>query len=248
MVIAPRSALVRSFGALIPLQPVEWTDDGLLCVPRLAPEPVEECPFPLEPVPCPPVVADSPARLVAGWYRRSDVHAPAPEGFPELVQAPGDGFGPADHPTTAMCLAALPDLPDGDALDAGCGSGLLTLAWRIRHRGTVSGIDADPRAVAHARRSGDLMGLDGGSLFDVRRIESLEPDEVAGRVLLANLPPIAHAVLARRVTVPPRAVLLSGFRRRERESVLAPYRALGMRRVRSHRLGRYECHVLVGAS
>lgn len=247
MVIAPRSALVRSFGALIPLQPVAWTADGLLCAPQMAPEPVWECPFPLEPVPCPPVVADSPARLVAGWYRRSDVHAPAPEGFPELVQAPGDGFGPADHPTTAMCLEALGDLPDGDAIDAGCGSGLLTLAWRAAGRGDAVGIDADPRAVTHARRSADLMGFDSTSLFHTRHIESLDAEDLADRVLLANLPPIGHEVLAPRVTTPPRAVLLSGFRRRDRDVVLAPYRALGMRRIRSRRLGRFECHVLVGA-
>lgn len=246
MVVAPRSAIIRSFGALIPLQPVAWTDDGLLCAPQLAPEPVWDCPLPLVPAPCPPVVADSPARLVAGWYRRSDVHAPAPPGFPELVQAPGDGFGPADHPTTTMCLAALRDLPNGTAIDAGCGSGLLTLAWWTARRGSVTGIDADPRAVAHARRSADLMGLDGAYLFDARRIETLGTDEVGGRVVLANLPPVAHEVLARRVTIPPRAVLLSGFTRRDRDRVLAPYRALGMRRIRSRRLGRYECHVLVG--
>ncbi len=246
MVLAPRSALIRSFGALIPLQPVEWTADGLLCSPQMAQEPIWDCPFPMEPVPCPPVMADSPARLVAGWYRRSDVHAPAPPGFPELVQAPGDGFGPADHPTTTMCLTALSDLPDADAIDVGCGSGLLALAWRSARRGGVMGIDADPRAVTHARRSADLMGLDGAYLFDARRIETLGTDEVGGRVVLANLPPVAHEVLARRVMIPPRAILLSGFTHRDRDRILAPYRALGMRRIRASRLGRYECHVLVG--
>lgn len=244
--VAPRAALVRSFGALIPLQPVRWTDEGLLCAPDLASEPVWDCPFPLAAVPRPPLTADSPAGLVAGWYRRTEAHAPAPAGFPELVQAAGEGFGPADHPTTAMCLAALPRLPDGPALDVGCGSGLLTLAWHRMGRGPVVGLDADPRAVRHARRSAGLMGLDGPSLFRTGRIEALDDADVRGRVVLANLPPVAHAQLAARLRVAPRSVVLSGFTRRDRDRVLAPYRTLGMRRVRAARRGRYECHVLVG--
>ncbi len=246
MVVAPTPVLVRSFGALIPLQPVRWTAGGLVCAPDLAPEPVWDCPLPMRAVPRPALVADRPARLLAGWYHRSDVHAPAPAGFPELVQPPGEGFGMADHPTTGMCLAAIWDLPDTDALDIGCGAGLLTLAWCQAKRGRASGFDADPHAIAHARRSAALHGLDGEALFTTGRIEALTGADLTGRTLLVNLPPVAHDVLATRLEgSAPRAAVLSGFTARDRDRVLDPYRRLGLRRVRVMRRGRYECHVLV---
>lgn len=237
---------MRSFGALIPLQPVRWIDDGLLCMPDLAAEPTEHCPFPLRAAAAPAVVAPSPARLVSGWYRRSAVHAPAPPGFPELIQDDGEGFGPADHPTTAMCLAALRHVPDGDALDVGCGSGLLTLAWSRAARGPITALDADPRAVRQAQASARLMGWTRLDRIRVGRIEGLAPDALADRVLLANLPPVAHDLLGPRATHPPRAAVLSGFTRRDRERVLTPYRRRGLRPIRAMRSGRFECHVLVG--
>ena len=111
---------------------------GLVCSPRCAPELAGPA-LAAAPSPCarstPSRVAHPPSAQIAGWYRRSPDHAPAPPGVRELVQAPGEGFGPGDHATTAMCLEAIDALPAGAAVDAGCGSGLLAQAWVALGRG-----------------------------------------------------------------------------------------------------------------
>jgi len=184
------------FGALIPLQPVEWTDAGLLCAPRAAPEEAAvalmACPAPVSAVTPVRVWPDDPCRLVSGWYRRSDCHAAAPDSMRELVQAAGGGFGPGDHPTTVMCLSALDQLPSGDAIDVGCGSGLLTQAWARLGRGRVLAIDLDPLAVSQTRASAHLAGVE--AMVETRRqaIETLRPAALANVTLLANIPAAAH--------------------------------------------------------
>lgn len=237
------------FGALIDLQPLHWIDAGLVCAPWIAPHlasaALAACPLPLIPTAVPPVVPDSPARLVAGWYRRTDLHAPAPASVRELVQVAGEGFGPADHPTTAMCLAAIDGLPAAPAVDVGCGSGLLAQAWVASGRGTAAGIDADPNAVRHAEASAHAAGRDAAPTFTVRRIEALTPAELADRVVLANLPPVAHAALRQRLTLAPLAMVASGTALVDAQPTLDHLRDLGLRLVRTLRHGRYVCHVLV---
>lgn len=226
-----------------------WEPWGLRCAPRAAPEAARRamaaCPFPLAHLAAPPAWPDPPAALVAGWYRRSPAHAPAPAGTLELVQAPGPGFGPGDHATTAMCLAALSRLPAGPALDVGCGSGLLAQAWARLGRGPVRALDADPAAVEQARRSLAAAGLEG--LVELWRgpLERLAPADLADRVILANLPAPAQAALLGRIGSPPRAALLSGLRPGQAAPLLAGYRALGLRPAAAARAGRWECWALV---
>jgi ribosomal protein L11 methylase PrmA len=164
----------------------------------------------------------------------------------ELVQVPGTGFGPFDHPTTAMCLAALDHLPATDALDAGCGSGLLAQAWaRLHHEVHVLAVDADAAAVAQARASMEASGLAGRVDVRRRQLETLSRQDIAGRVVFANVPPVAHRVLRGRIGSPPVALVASGFRPDEAGAILDGYRSLGLRRVRAMRRRRFECHVLV---
>jgi hypothetical protein len=250
-VAAPRAALARAFGALAALQPVAWAAAGLVCAPRAAPElagpALAACPFPVEPLAEPPGWPAPAAAFVAGWYRRSPAHAPAPAGIRELIQAPGSGFGPGDHPTTAMCLAALLALPPGPAVDVGCGSGLLAQAWARLGRGPVWALDADPGAVAQAGRSLRAAGLAGAVELWRGPLERLGPGDLADRVLLANLPVAAQGALLGRIGSPPRAALLSGLRPGEAAPLVARYRALGLRPRAAARRGRWECWTLVGA-
>lgn len=238
------------FGALIPLQPVAWTDGGLLCAPRTAPQEAAAalitCPAPVSAVTPVRIWPDDPCRLVAGWYRRSVCHAAAPISMRELLQGVGGGFGPGDHPTTVMCLSALDHLPPSDALDVGCGSGLLTQAWARLGRGRVVAIDLNPVAVAQTQASADLAGV--GAMLEARQqaIETLRPQDLAGVTVLANIPAAAHHAVLRRLDSPPSAAVLSGLRPAEAPAVIGGYRAVGMRRVRSMRIGRFECHVLAG--
>ena len=75
---------------------------------------------------------------------------------PQLVIPSAGAFGTGEHATTAMSLRLLEEatrrLPSGwRLLDAGTGTGILALAARRFGAGQVLGLDADPRAVGHAR-------------------------------------------------------------------------------------------------
>jgi ribosomal protein L11 methyltransferase len=62
---------------------------------------------------------------------------------------PGMAFGTGQHPTTAMCLAALENAVTGGAsvLDLGCGSGILAIAAAKLGARRVVAIDNDPQAI-----------------------------------------------------------------------------------------------------
>lgn len=229
--------IAAHFPELIGLQPVRHTHEGLICSPRVDPEgaraAMSSCPLPLERLTRLPGWPDPPAARVAGWYRRSPDHAPAPPGTPELIQPPGEGFGPLGHATTAMCLAMFVHLPTGPAFDAGCGSGLLAQAWAAAGRGTVDGCDLDPRAVAQARAGIAAAGLTTRVHLACRPLESLGPEELAGRILLANVPAAAHRALLDAVVSPPRAAVLSGLRPGDAGPVCAAWESRGLTRVRT---------------
>ena len=82
--------------------------------------------------------------------------------------------------------------------------------------------DLDPRAVDQAARSLAAAGL--GAARDLRRgpLEALAADELAGAVLMANLPAAAHRALLRRIGAPPAAAVLSGLRPAEAGRLPAP--------------------------
>jgi ribosomal protein L11 methyltransferase len=145
-----------------------------------------------------------------------------------------------------MCLERLPKLPSGDALDVGCGSGLLGLAWARLGKGHVHAIDIDPRATDQTCASANASGLAELVTVECTRIETLS---VAGRVastILANVPSSVHLKLTDALTDHrPQVALISGIRPNERDAVLSAYRRLGLRRSAAARRGRWECHLLV---
>jgi ribosomal protein L11 methyltransferase len=86
-----------------------------------------------------------------------------------LVIEPGLAFGTGLHPTTRMCLTLLAQCvtPDqnGNLLDVGCGSGILSLAALKFGAATAVGIDIDPQAVQEATRNAALNSLHDKSRF-----------------------------------------------------------------------------------
>ncbi len=224
--------IAGAFSALCALQPVRREDAGLVCAPRSAPElagpALAACPLPWHALATVPGWPDPPAQMVAGWYRRSPAHAPAPDGVRELVQDPGEGFGPAGHATTAMCLEMLEDLPGGPAVDVGCGSGLLAQAWVALGHGPVLACDLDGRALDQAARSLAAAGRAEGVTLRRGPAAALSPGELAGAVVFANVPAAAHASLLGRVGDRPAAAVLSGLRPAELGAVVTGWDALGL--------------------
>lgn len=252
----PAGELAAAWPLLAPLQPVARTAGGVLCAPRCAPEAaaaaLPRLAWPWEPVAEVPGWPDPPSAMLGaaggGWYRRSPGHLAAPAGVRELVQVPGEGFGPIDHATTAMCLDALAPLPPGPAVDAGCGSGLLAQAWAALGRGPVLAVDVDPHAVRHAAASLHAAGL--ADAVTVRRgtLTALTAADLAGRVVLANVPPPAHRELlaAGAAAGAPAAVVLSGIRPGDAPGLADAWAARGLHPDGMWEAGGFACLRLRG--
>lgn len=255
LVRAGADELRREFPLLASLEPLAWTPAGLVVAPLAGGrDPAEQrerlalLTLPWEPAPGASPPLPFPAAVGGGVYRRSPGHAPAPVDLPEVVLVDGDGFGLAEHPTTGMCLDMLADLPDGPALDAGCGSGILGLAWARLGRGPVLAVDLDPYAVTQARESAWASGLD--ALVAVRRaaIDLTAPEEVRARVVLINAPLVAQrALLAVPEDPVPPGVLVSGLQEEPMDEVLAAWGERGLAVVRREAVGRWQAAVAVAS-
>lgn len=89
---------------------------------------------------------------------------------------PGMAFGTGTHPTTQLCLEALEDMvkPRVNALDLGCGSGILAIAAAKLGARHILALDIDPIAVeatienAEANGVADKITAQTGSLDSVR--------------------------------------------------------------------------------
>lgn len=243
--VLPAGVLVRGgtadiahhFLSLAPLQPVRHVTEGLVCAPRAAPEAaraaLRHCPLPWSALERVPGWPEPPSAAVSGWYLRGPDHAAPPADVRELVQVPGEGFGPMGHATTAMCLTQLAHMPNAPALDVGCGTGLLAQAWAAAGHGPALGYDIDGRAVVQARASVAVAGLQEHVSLHRRALETLDDDALKGRVLLANVPESAHHALLARTRGAPAAAVLSGVRPRQAAALLEAWHARGMSTVRT---------------
>lgn len=146
---------------------------------------------------------------------------------------PGMAFGTAQHATTRNCLALLAGLPVvGPVLDAGCGTGVLSIAARRLGFPDVTAVDFDPLSVdatvANARRNGVALTV-GRRTIGADRLPVAE-------VLLANLTGTVLRALAPALPAPaPRWTIASGMRPEEVPSVHAAFAAIGVRPVREIR-------------
>lgn len=220
---------------------MRWTDDGIVVWPDAAVDAPPQIPLPTRSAPAGARWPDPPSGCAGRVYWRSESHAPAPEGFYEVVQAAGGGFGTGDHPTTRMCLERIDRLPAGAALDAGCGCGILAVAWAALGKGPVLATDPDPEAVRQTAASARLSGVVDAVTVSSRRLATLAENEVAGRVLLANLPLAGHREILDRLASPPPGALLSGLRAGEGRALVDAYRDLGLRVSGAARRRGWEC-------
>ena len=82
------------------------------------------------------------------WVCPSWIDPPEPDAV-NLMLDPGLAFGTGTHPTTALCLTELEGMTlDGiEAVDYGCGSGILAVAALKLGAARVLGVDNDPQAL-----------------------------------------------------------------------------------------------------
>ncbi|MGD9570886.1 MAG: 50S ribosomal protein L11 methyltransferase [Thermoleophilia bacterium] len=147
-------------------------------------------------------------------------------GLADVVIDPGMAFGTAQHATTRACLTLLCGLPaDGPLVDAGCGSGVLSVAARRLGFDPVSAFDFDPLSVAATVANARANGV---ALTVARR--TIGADRLpAAPVVLANLTGTVLRMLAAALPEPhPRVLIASGMRPEEVEGVAAAFAPAGL--------------------
>jgi ribosomal protein L11 methyltransferase len=83
---------------------------------------------------------------------------PDADAIPVVID-PGRAFGTGGHATTRLCLELLLTLPRGSLLDAGCGSGVLSIAAAKLGFAPVHAVDVDPQAVESTVRNAAANGV-----------------------------------------------------------------------------------------
>jgi ribosomal protein L11 methyltransferase len=112
--------------------------------------------------------------IVPAWERES---VPlGPDDLP-IILDPGMAFGTGLHPSTQLCLMALEDAarPGERVLDAGCGSGILSVGAVRLGAGQVDAFDIDPIAVRATEENASPNALP----IPIHVIASAGPDESA---------------------------------------------------------------------
>ena len=158
--------------------------------------------------------------IVPSWHEAPDSQAV------NLLLDPGLAFGTGTHPTTALCLEWLDgqDVRGLNAIDFGCGSGILAIAALLLGAERVTGTDIDPQALEASRDNAQRNGI-----ADVRfplYLPEAMPAEPAD-LLLANIlagPLVSLAPQLSSLVRPGGRIALSGILAEQTEEILAAYR------------------------
>jgi len=142
---------------------------------------------------------------------------------------PKMAFGTGDHPTTALCLAAvdayLAAHPGASVLDVGTGSGVLALAARKLGAGRVVGVDTDAVSVRLARENAALNRVEGVELSSVPL--AAVPgrfDLVLANILANTLSALAPELAARTAD----RLVLAGILGAQADEVTGAFQAQGL--------------------
>jgi len=200
------------------------------------------------------VAADHPPVRIARWTVYGGAHEKEVKKVKlKLRIDASSAFGTGEHPTTRGCLLLLDKMLKkgfgGKALDMGCGSGILALAFASATQEHAVAIDCDPEAVRIARLNAHLNKLD--SLVKVARGDGYGAEAVRKNspygIVMANIfarPLCLMAEDLKRHLKPGGAVILSGMLNDQAESVLSVHLKLGFSLVERIRRGEWTALAL----
>jgi ribosomal protein L11 methyltransferase len=174
--------------------------------------------------------ADVSSQVVApGWEDRwKEFHRPvraaglwigppwidAPSDAQAVVVDPGRAFGTGAHPTTRACIELLSRLERGSLLDAGCGSGVVSVAAVRLGFAPVFAADVDHGAVAVASETARANGVE----VRVAHADVLVDELPAVDLVVANIElAIVERLLLR---IAARVALTSGYFASDRPHVV----------------------------
>lgn len=169
------------------------------------------------------------------WVHPSHNADGTPAGLLPLRIDAGMAFGTGTHATTSGCLKMLATLDRAEtanAVDVGCGSGILAIAMAKLWRRPVIGGDNDAEAVDVARENAELNGVADLCRFvhaiGLRNEElqaRLPYDLVVANILAGPLIELSDSFSA--AVRPGGRALLSGLLLEQAEDILAVYRRWG---------------------
>lgn len=165
------------------------------------------------------------------WVHPSHVSEGRPAGLLPLRIDAGLAFGTGTHATTRGCLEMLSTLDPAEtvnAVDVGCGSGILAIAMAKLWKRPVIGGDNDAEAVDVARENAELNGVPDLCSFVVS--SGLQAGELGSRapydLIVANIlagPLLDLAETFGTCVRPGGRVLLSGLLVEQAANILAAY-------------------------
>lgn len=188
------------------------------------------------------------------WVHGSHVETAPPAGTKPLLVEAARAFGSGSHATTALCLRALQDVLKArrvtNALDLGCGSGILAMALaKLSPVSRSVAVDIDPISVETARENTVLNGVfrqvrTGVSMgWRSTLVQRAPPfDLVLANILarpLCQMAPDLAAGLA-----PNGIAILSGLMYDQEAKVLAAHRIQGLTLRRRYRRDGWSALVL----
>ena len=191
--------------------------------------------------------------IIAGRFfvHGSEYQKPVPPAQISLCVPAGAAFGTGDHGSTKGCLLALDQLQGKrvrNALDMGCGSGILALAIAKRWKCRVSASDIDVVAKQTAQTNASVNGLRRyldiyvGPGYSNRPLKNQSYDLIVSNILARPLARLSRALSLR--VRPGGIVILAGLLVAQEAQVIAAHRQHGLNLSRRIRIEEWSTLVL----
>ena len=147
-----------------------------------------------------------------------------------LTIDPGAAFGTGTHATTRLCLELLEEYANGEVLDIGCGSGILSIGAILLGAEKADGVDIDATAVKVAKENAEINGVQKQTNF----IEGDLLGKITGRYDLVCANIVADVIIGLSTTVqqymkPDALFLCSGIIDSRADEVEAALKAHGFK-------------------